>query len=321
MLEILDSLIATIGVVLVLSLIVQAIQQIIKQGRGLKSKYMERELFALFEDSLVHTPTVKSIRSQYKSLTEGPSKSPAVGMINEIKQKLASVGFDDLSLLETMKKKDFIKLLEGLPSLRKAKDSLQKAKDDVEDWYDVTMKAFQDHYERRMKLWSYVLSFLVVAFLNQNVFQVYKEFSSNKTLRDSAVKMAERMAAVPRDRLIQSSTKADSLLLDSLAMGAIKRNIAYIDSLVNQKSYSFMRWNFPNSDTLSVPVMIWNDTKLVVVDGLKNLFGWLAMTLLVGLGAPFWYDFLQSLMGVKNMLKVKKESPEEEGLSVRKAKK
>lgn len=35
----------------------------------------------------------------------------------------------------------------------------------------------------------------------------------------------------------------------------------------------------------------------------RNWIGWFAMTLLVSLGAPFWYDFLKSMMGIKDKLK------------------
>jgi hypothetical protein len=37
------------------------------------------------------------------------------------------------------------------------------------------------------------------------------------------------------------------------------------------------------------------------------IFGWLGMILLVSLGAPFWYDLLKALFGVKNLLQKKRE--------------
>ena len=39
----------------------------------------------------------------------------------------------------------------------------------------------------------------------------------------------------------------------------------------------------------------------------KTLAGWLVMTMLLSLGAPFWHDALQSLFGVKNLLQKKNE--------------
>jgi len=35
----------------------------------------------------------------------------------------------------------------------------------------------------------------------------------------------------------------------------------------------------------------------------KVLLGWLIMTILLSIGAPFWQDTLESLFGVKNLLR------------------
>ncbi|HLG36890.1 MAG TPA: hypothetical protein VI338_02045, partial [Nitrososphaera sp.] len=175
------------------------------------------------------------------------------------------------------------------------------------------LKAFQDHYERRMKIWSYALSFLVVVWLNQNLFDIYKEFSGSKTLRDSAVKMAERLAAIPKDSLIIVTVKGkkDSLIKvpDSLARKEIERQIGRINTMVNDSSFHIMRWNAPNGNKMNFSKFLgmeilpsWDN----LVDGFRrNFMGWLAMTFLVGLGAPFWYDTLQAVMGLKETLKKK----------------
>ena len=39
----------------------------------------------------------------------------------------------------------------------------------------------------------------------------------------------------------------------------------------------------------------------------RTILGWLVMTMLLSLGAPFWHDALQSLFGVKNLLQKKNE--------------
>ncbi len=41
---------------------------------------------------------------------------------------------------------------------------------------------------------------------------------------------------------------------------------------------------------------------------LRTLFGWLIMALLLSLGAPFWHDALESLFGVKNLLRRRTET-------------
>jgi hypothetical protein len=206
MLEILDSLIATITFVLVLSLIVQAIQQIIKQAWSFKSSYMERELLAMFQQKLLPSVQVLSngnsvdIRPIALQAQQARKSEPEIkDLIALLRSKLASIGYNDLSLLETMNKDEVSSLLdlvakdlaeelktpaakvtaEVIEKGQKVMAAIEKAKKDVENWYDLTLKAFQDHYERRMKMWSYVLSLVVVVGLNGNLFDIYREFSTN----------------------------------------------------------------------------------------------------------------------------------------------
>lgn len=124
MLEILDSLIATVAVVLVLSLIVQAIQQIIKQLGSFKSNYMERELLALFRQQVVPFAEavaekklidLRPIALQVRQLRKGDDVTE--NLIALLRSKLAAIGYNDLSLLETMNKKEVKKLLGVISSI------------------------------------------------------------------------------------------------------------------------------------------------------------------------------------------------------------
>ncbi|HXF99848.1 MAG TPA: hypothetical protein VNL69_03640, partial [Bacteroidota bacterium] len=76
------------------------------------------------------------------------------------------------------------------------------------------------------------------------------------------------------------------------------------------QSFAVMRWNTPSGTPLpSSLTTLWDALK-------RNFFGWLGMTLLVGLGAPFWYDILRTLVGVKERLRsrpeVRSEAPAEQ---------
>jgi hypothetical protein len=48
----------------------------------------------------------------------------------------------------------------------------------------------------------------------------------------------------------------------------------------------------------------WKDWKLA----LKTLLGWVIMALLLSVGAPFWQDFLESLFGIKNVLRKRSDT-------------
>ncbi|MBD0325098.1 MAG: hypothetical protein ICV68_01625 [Pyrinomonadaceae bacterium] len=41
---------------------------------------------------------------------------------------------------------------------------------------------------------------------------------------------------------------------------------------------------------------------------IRNLLGWGLMVLLLSVGAPFWQDTLESLFGIKNLIRKKSET-------------
>ncbi len=329
MLEILDSLIATIAVVMILSLVVQGIEQILKQLFSVKSKYMERELFALFRRQMLPA-TADTIPSRIKERVTPVAwklhflkkeKEGTGRAVEYFKKFFASIGYNDLSLVEKLNGKEFGALVdrfsaylgEQIEATKESPDSpagkavriidneTKRLRDNIEHWYDVTLHAFQDHYERRMKMWSYFFSAVVVIALNANVIAIHKEFASSKVLRDAAVATAQQIAS--RDKSALPGASADPSSPDSLALTRMKKNWKQIDSLVSSQSFPVMRWNAANGDSLR-----WSDGKNVNL-GLawndfwsgcaRNWFGWLGMIVLVGLGAPFWYDLLRLVVGLK----------------------
>jgi len=317
MLEILDSIIATIAVILLFSLIVQGIQQILKQVLSMKSKFMERELLALFHQSKYSRTAMPVFQQVSLVAAENPA---ANDLVARIKGKLSGIGYNDVSLIENFSKGEFLSLVGDLfdtgdletkdpagmspdqkGELKKEIDFLQRARWDVEQWYDMTLKSFQDHYERRMKMWAYGLSALVVIWLNGNVFEIYREFSSNKVLRAAAVKMGEDILAA-RSEEVESGPDSGKTKSETPSLAAIKAEWSTIDSLINQKSFSLMRWD-KVAPIPSLSLCCSDFWKWLWCVTRENIFGWTAMTLLVGLGAPFWYDALRTLVGVKQRLK------------------
>src|SRR3990170_1090658 len=123
MLEILDGIIATGAVVLALSLVVQAIQQIIKQSFDLKSSYMRNELLALF--GTVKPPTapegmkrmmgnlMQSVRPYTGELEQEPISASQI--VAEIEEKIRSFGYKDLELIEKFDEAKLKEIVKALP--------------------------------------------------------------------------------------------------------------------------------------------------------------------------------------------------------------
>jgi len=311
MLDILDAVIATAAVVLGLSLIVQAIQQIFKQVFDLKSSYMRTELLALFTDdnTLEKTPS-RSAATNFTTFGELAKKADATAedIVTELEVRMSTFGITDLHLLESVDAGKLKDMIAALPCSTN-KSLKEKAIGQIDLWLDVSKKAFQEHYERRMKLWAIGISAVIVVALNANIFDIYKEFSRNKALRETAIAMGERFISTSRDSLIviKRTVAKDSTITgtkdstmtgaraDSLRKEEIKKQLSSIQSILDEKSFQMMGWTGERMEKYR--------KRAWYVSALMMLPGWLGMTLLVSLGAPFWYDFLKTVMGVKDMMK------------------
>jgi hypothetical protein len=304
MLDILDALLATAAVILGLSLIVQAIQQIIKQWLDLKSNYMRVQLLAMFDSPAVDKMFRFNGLWNVRALAQRASTT-AQTVVTQLENIMRTFGYRNLDVLETMntdKLKEIVRSIQW-PDTSINVDEIQR---DISIWFEIAKKGFQDLYERRMKLWAFLISAVVVIVMNANLFDVYKEFTTNKPLRDAAIAWMDKTVSQPRDSVIVivKPGKVDSVNVikksDEQIAKEIKENFAYVQSSVREQSFQLFRWTKPYREILfqaEYPVWIKN--------WIKTLLGWLAMTLLVSLGAPFWYDTLKAVMGIKDALKKK----------------
>jgi hypothetical protein len=301
MLETLDAIIATAAVALGLSLIVQAIQQIIKQWLDLKSNYMRFQLLAMFNSAQSMSSSAPETGLHRITKMVGDVDDYARKIVDQLEAATKSFGYKDLELLETISADDMKRLVKSLPMFARAKEEWKLVEKDIGTWLTFTQRGFQDLYQRRMKLWSFIVSAVVVLILNANLIEVYGEFSMNKPVRDAAVAMAGKFVARPRDSILvkeKTGVKDTSYVVikpDSLIVKEIQKSLSDVQQIAASKTFQVFRW------TKASVAQFYGDRWYVIWP--TALLGWLAMTLLVSLGAPFWYDLLKMLMGLKNKLK------------------
>jgi hypothetical protein len=110
--------------------------------------------------------------------------------------------------------------------------------------------------------------------------------------------MGEQLTSISRDSIIvrPTSEKKDTMFVvpapDSLIVKRIQTNAANIRQMLDEESFQVMGWSGARLDRYANLKWYWGTIRM--------LFGWLGMTLLVSLGAPFWYDALKTVMGIKN---------------------
>jgi hypothetical protein len=200
------------------------------------------------------------------------------------------------------------------PGIAKIKSLLGK----VETWYDTVMQSFEERYTRGMRTWAWVISALVVIFLNANLVNIYRQISTGDAQRAVILKAAEQYhsTAKPSEGTPSNpgggnqpnagggnQANTESLTPEQWydeAKKVIEKNTDAYTSLGFEGPAWIKRtwqwlWSGPSGGTWKAGIIL----------AIKTLFGWFVMTLLLSAGAPFWEDVLESLFGVKNLVRSK----------------
>ena len=204
----LDVVLGFITVVLVLSLIIQSAQNIVKRLLAMKSKQAEQSLRMLFDYALSDertkftqmkyaSPVVASLgkllgRGEDQGDAEGEDKGKGknkdtsgdadrIGaLVEEVKQQVLEMGrksFWGNAILDSITKDDLDKILKNVEANafdENAKAAIKGKVEEVQKWYDTVMPGLSERYERGMKWMAVLLSAIVVVLLNADAIKVYK---------------------------------------------------------------------------------------------------------------------------------------------------
>ena len=162
-----QSIVALIGLIFALSVIVQAVQELIKNLLGTKADVMAKTIDKFMGN---HLP------------------------LEDVKKALNVRGLD-LTALENFNTQDFRQLLDGIPFDQKqiqgvvvsADDTVDKVKDNIAASYEGARAAFQKAYTSRNKWFAVGLSLAVVALLNANLIILYQNVSADPGAQQAIV--------------------------------------------------------------------------------------------------------------------------------------
>jgi len=205
----------------------------------------------------------------------------------------------------------------------------------VELWFDTVTQSFDERYARHMRTAAIVISIVVVIVLNANFFQVYKTLSSNEVQRSLIVDKGPEILQLSR----QANASAAPTPTPANVQAALQQSREDIEVLSStyqgfgfaplsmQQLRSFLwslgLWTIVAPDA-SGQRSVWG---MALVEGPDNVYtwrnqtpgqwwqsrkgdvttlvGWSIMVMLLSVGAPFWQDALESLFGIKTLLRQK----------------
>lgn len=205
----------------------------------------------------------------------------------------------------------------------------------VELWFDTVTQSFDERYARHMRTASIAISIVVVIVLNANFFNVYRSLSANEVQRNLIVDQGPEIL----ERLGQAQAQASPTPTPANIQEALQQSREQIDAL----SSTYQGFGFTPVTLQQFRSFVWSlglwtivlpdDTGnrsvwgMSLVEGPENVYkwqnqtpgqwwqsrktnvatlvGWAVMVMLLSVGAPFWQDALESLFGIKNLLRQK----------------
>jgi len=166
--------------------------------------------------------------------------------------------------------------------------------DAIEAWYDPIMQSFEERYARHMKTWAFVLAAIITIALDANLPRLYKrmatdDVSKQRVLTEATAIQQRYMAAIDTARQNNNQPMLQELT-------------AKLNDEIDEATSSYPALGLELLDIEA----FWNRT--TPLEKVKVILGWILMSFLLSLGAPFWHDALQSIFGLKNYLRNKTET-------------
>jgi hypothetical protein len=252
------------------------IRKFVMEGdQGLGNAFMGNALF-------------KSLVPEDTTITRWLIKSPLGGWVyqNQVPTKLAAKTFVQVLFNAVVPNAagatsidDLVKAVQGikndavreklLPLVTKADSSIDNARRNIENWYDITMEKTTEIYRRNMWGLSLVIALLVTFFLNVDTIAIGTNLWHNSTLRSAVA---------------------------STAQDFVKNNQDAQAYAVLQKLDLPIGWHITTTPFTLTPT---DWTRIPPKDyGLSimsKLIGWLITMIAAAQGAPFWFDLLKKM--------------------------
>jgi hypothetical protein len=211
-----------------------------------------------------------------------------------------------------LKVQSLTELDEGLKQIAVALTSLRRQLDaalarlrlrlgEIENWYDTVMHSFEERYTRGMKTYAFIISLMISVWLNANILSIYQDISTNEAHRAAVVAYGPEALKRYEEAQAKAIAEQQPEVAQNLQqqIDATKKEISTAAAAFTSLGFKPLDEEFRDLGKLNRQEGLWRAIKHL----LYMIFGWIIMAALLSVGAPFWQDTLESLFGVKNLLR------------------
>ena len=177
-----------------------------------------------------------------------------------------------------------------------AGDNINKARENIESWFNSSMDRVSGWYKRRSHWIVLGLGLAIAIGMNADTITIGQHLVTDDTLRKTLAAEAEAFVKKPGDGNTANTEEQ---------LKKIKGEIEKLGLPVGWKWKSF------KDDPGGVPFMAGATGYENLRWLLTKIIGWLLTAIAISLGAPFWFDMLNKIIIVRSTVKPHEKSPEE----------
>jgi hypothetical protein len=295
---ILDVALGLVFLYLVLALVCTAVAEAINQRLTLRASTLQDALLRLFDDPVARAdfnmhPLIRGMR---QSDDRYPSYVPSDLFVRTVLD-LAARNFEAPRSPEELRailehagctlppqpRAALIALLDDAPNLDVVRER-------VAVWFDQSMERASGWYRRHIQGYTRLAALAIVVALNADTLQIARAVWSDAGMRREVATQAEVVAKAGLDGPGQLKKQAEALQSDIIKLEAAGLPIGW-DTTTLGELLPFLA-DPPREDTAGARL----DTVLAWA---RKIAGLLASAFAVSLGAPFWFDLLNRLTGLR----------------------
>jgi hypothetical protein len=188
-----------------------------------------------------------------------------------------------------------------------AEGDFDRARKNIEDWYDSAMDRVSGWYKRHVQAILLVIGIIVAALINADTINIGKALVQNDALRATVVAQAEKAAAQPAPTASPTPTDPTQRAADAQAKFQQTRSeltdlglpLGWVKNDYDKDTHQLKNAN----DLRRLP----NNAS----EAILKIIGLLLTGLAISQGAPFWFDVLNKFMVIRSTVKPKEKSPNE----------
>jgi len=193
-----------------------------------------------------------------------------------------------------------------LTLIDEAGGDFEKARRNIEDWYNGAMDRVSGWYKRRVQMILLIVGFIASAAINADTINITKALAGDDALRKSVVASAELTAASPLP------TTSPTLTDPAAQIEAARRKMQNVRAQLSELGLP-LGWVGNRYDGNGQMVNASDPRRLpgTVSEWLLKIVGILLTGLAISQGAPFWFDLLNKVMVIRSTVKPREKSHEQ----------